>query len=110
MITLVITLNCVPSLVSVLFDTPDIQGDFEGCADILTCHRTSQKVTIKPGMSYTNVDIFRKNGAKSFPKKKVWKPLNFMKKWVKRNHSRLFFCHLIQNQVTLTRASILTSI
>jgi hypothetical protein len=64
-----ITLNCVPSLVSVLFDTPDIQGDFEGCADILTCHRTSQK--IEPRMSYTNVDIFRKNGAKSFSKKKV---------------------------------------
>jgi hypothetical protein len=39
-------------------------------------------------MSYTNVDIFRKKGTKSFSKK-VWKPLNFMKNLVKKNHSRL---------------------
>jgi hypothetical protein len=38
-------------------------------------------------MPYTSVGVFR--GAKSFSKK-VWKPLNFMKKWVKNNHSRLF--------------------
>jgi hypothetical protein len=61
-----------------------IQGGVEGCADILTCNRTSQKVTIKTIMSYTNADIFREKKAKSFSKK-VWKPLNFMK-----NHSRLF--------------------
>jgi hypothetical protein len=35
-------------------------------------------------MPYTNVDIFREKGAKSFSKK-VWEPLNFMKKWVKKN-------------------------
>jgi hypothetical protein len=34
-------------------------------------------------MLYTNVDIFRERGAKSFSKK-VWGPLNFMKKWVKK--------------------------
>jgi hypothetical protein len=34
-------------------------------------------------MSYTNVDIFREKGAKSFSKK-VWGPLNFMKKLVKK--------------------------
>jgi hypothetical protein len=31
----------------------------KGCADILTCDRTPQKVTIEPMMPYTNVDIFR---------------------------------------------------
>jgi hypothetical protein len=31
-------------------------------------------------MPYTNVDIFRKKGTKSFSKK-VWETLNFMKKW-----------------------------
>jgi hypothetical protein len=46
-----------------------IQSDFEGCADILTCHRTSQKVTIEPTMPYTNVDMFRGKGAQSFSKK-----------------------------------------
>jgi hypothetical protein len=46
-------------------------------------------------MPYTNVDTFRETGAKSFSRK-VWGPLNFMKKWVK-NHSRLFSYHLIQN-------------
>jgi hypothetical protein len=30
-------------------------------------------------MPYTNVDIFREKGAQSFSKK-VWEPLNFMKK------------------------------
>jgi hypothetical protein len=34
-----------------------MQGDFEGCADILTNDRTPQKVTIEPIMPYTNVDI-----------------------------------------------------
>jgi hypothetical protein len=50
-----------------------IQSDFEGCADILTCDRTPQKVTIEPMMTYTNVDIFREKGAQSFSKK-VWEP------------------------------------
>jgi hypothetical protein len=54
-----------------------IQSDFEGCADILTCDRTPQKVTIKT-MSYTNVNVFREKGAKSFSNK-IWEPLNFMK-------------------------------
>jgi hypothetical protein len=56
-----------------------VQSDFEGCADILTCDRTPQKVTIDPMMPYTNVDIFREKGAQSFSKK-VWVPLNFMEK------------------------------
>jgi hypothetical protein len=34
-------------------------------------------------MPYTNVDIFGEKGGKSFSKK-VWEPLNFMKKWVKK--------------------------
>jgi hypothetical protein len=46
-------------------------------------------------MSHTNVDIFREKGAKSFTKR-IWEPLNFMKKWVKKNY-RLLYCHLIQN-------------
>jgi hypothetical protein len=60
-----------------------IQSDFEGCAYILTCDRTSQKVTIEPMVPYTNVDIFREKGAKRFSKK-IWGPLNFMKKIVKK--------------------------
>jgi hypothetical protein len=36
-----------------------IQGNFEGCADILTCDRTPQKVTIERIVSYANVDILR---------------------------------------------------
>jgi hypothetical protein len=36
-------------------------------------------------MPYTNIDIFREKGAKSFSKKKkIWEPLNFMKKWFKQ--------------------------
>jgi hypothetical protein len=35
-------------------------------------------------MPYTNVDIFRGEGANIFSKK-VWEPLNFMKKWVKKS-------------------------
>jgi hypothetical protein len=54
----------------------------EGSADILTCDRTPQTVTIEPMMPYTNVDILREKGAQSFSKK-VWEPLNFMEKWVK---------------------------
>jgi hypothetical protein len=46
----------------------NIQGGFEGCADILTCDKTPQKVTIKTIMPYTNVDSFREKGAKSFSK------------------------------------------
>jgi hypothetical protein len=46
-----------------------VQGDFEGCVDILTCDRTPQKVTIEPIMPYTNVDIFREKGSTSFSKK-----------------------------------------
>jgi hypothetical protein len=49
--------------------SPYIQGDFEGCADILASDRTPQKVTIKPIILYTNVDIFQENGIKSFTKK-----------------------------------------
>jgi hypothetical protein len=60
-----------------------VQSDFEGCADILTCDRTPQKVTIEPIMPYTNVGIFREKGTKSFSQK-VWEPLNFMKKWLKK--------------------------
>jgi hypothetical protein len=56
-----------------------LQGDFESCADILTSGRTPQYVTIELIMPYTNVDIFREKGAKIFSKK-VWEPLNFMKK------------------------------
>jgi hypothetical protein len=40
-------------------------------------------------MPHTNVDVFREKGAQSFSIK-VWEPLNFMEKWVKKNHSRLF--------------------
>jgi hypothetical protein len=40
-----------------------VQRDFEGCADILTCDRTPQKVMIEPMIPYTNVDIFREKGA-----------------------------------------------
>jgi hypothetical protein len=47
-------------------------------------------------MLYTNVDIFREKEAKNF-QKKVCEPLSFMKKWVKKNHSKLFSCHLIPN-------------
>jgi hypothetical protein len=36
-----------------------------------------------------------KKGDTSFSKK-VWKPVNFMKKWVKKIHCRLFCCHLIK--------------
>jgi hypothetical protein len=46
-------------------------------------------------MSHTNVDIFREKGAKSFTKR-IWEPLNFMKKMGKKNY-RLLYCHLIQN-------------
>jgi hypothetical protein len=35
-------------------------------------------------MPFTNVDIFREKGAKSFSKK-VWEPLNFMKKMGQKN-------------------------
>jgi hypothetical protein len=43
-----------------------IQSDFEGCADILTCDRTPQKVTIEPIMPYRNVDFFEKKELKVF--------------------------------------------
>jgi hypothetical protein len=43
-----------------------VQGDFESCADILTCDRTPRKITIQPIMSYTNVDILQEKGAKNF--------------------------------------------
>jgi hypothetical protein len=47
-----------------------IQSDFEGCADILTCDRTPQKVTIEPTMSYSNDDkYFSRKRAKFFQKK-----------------------------------------
>jgi hypothetical protein len=59
-------------------------GDFEGCADILTCDRTPQLVTIEPIMPCTNVNIFQEKGATSFSKK-VWEPLNFMKKGLKKS-------------------------
>jgi hypothetical protein len=41
----------------------------EGCADVLPCDRTLQKVTIKPMMPDTNVDIFLEKGAQNFSKK-----------------------------------------
>jgi hypothetical protein len=47
----------------------NIQGDFESCTDILISARTPQWITIEPIMPYTNVDIFREKGAKSFSKK-----------------------------------------
>jgi hypothetical protein len=56
-----------------------IQGDFEGCTDILTCERTPQKAMIEPIMPYANIDIFREKGAK-IKKKKTF-----------------FCCHLIQH-------------
>jgi hypothetical protein len=40
-------------------------------ADILTCDRTPQKVTIEPMMPYTNVDIFREKGGSKFSKKSL---------------------------------------
>jgi hypothetical protein len=52
-----------------------LQSDFEGCADILTCDRTPQKVAIEPMMPYTNLDIFREKGAQNVSKK-VWEPVN----------------------------------
>jgi hypothetical protein len=42
-------------------------------------------------MPYTNIDIFREKGAKSFSKKKIWEPLNFMKKWFKQIIVDFFF-------------------
>jgi hypothetical protein len=66
--------------------SPYIQGGFEGCADILTCDRTPQKVTIKTIMPYTNDDIFREKGSKSFSKK--LRATEFYEKMV-------FCCHLI---------------
>jgi hypothetical protein len=76
-----------------------IQGDFEGCADILTCDRTPKKVTIEPIMPYTNVDIFREKGAKSVSKKKLG-VTEFYENMGPKKISRLFCCHLIQNYVT----------
>jgi uncharacterized membrane protein len=46
-----------------------IQGDFEGCADILTCDRTPQKVTIDPLMIIQMLIFFEKKGLKDFQKK-----------------------------------------
>jgi hypothetical protein len=71
-----------------LFSTQSfyVQSDFEGCADILTCDRPQQNVTIEPMMPYTNVDIFQKKGTKSFSKKS----LAATKFYGKINHSRLF--------------------
>jgi hypothetical protein len=47
-------------------------------------------------MPYTNVDIFREKGAKIFFKKRLG-ATEFYEKMGKKNHSRLFCCHLIQN-------------
>jgi hypothetical protein len=47
-------------------------------------------------MSYTNDDIFPEKGGEGFSKK-VWEPLNFMKKYVKKIIVDLFCYHLIQN-------------
>jgi hypothetical protein len=41
-------------------------------------------------MPHTNVDIFREKGTKNVSKK-VWEPLNFMKKMGQKNQSRFFF-------------------
>jgi hypothetical protein len=71
-----------------LFSTQSfyVQSDFEGCADILTCDRPQQNVTIEPMMPYTNVDIFQEKGTKSFSKKS----LAATKFYGKIYHSRLF--------------------
>jgi hypothetical protein len=45
-----------------------IQSDFEGCADILTCDRTPQKVTIEPMMLIQMLIFFEKMGFKIFEK------------------------------------------
>jgi hypothetical protein len=60
-----------------------IHSKFEGCADIFICDRTPEKVTIELIIPYTNVDIFREKGAKSFHKK-GWEPLNYMKNGSKK--------------------------
>jgi hypothetical protein len=72
-------LQIIPVYVMLVFTVVLIQGDFEGCADICPCERIPQKVTIEPIMPYTNIDIFREKGVQIFSKK-VWEPLNFMKK------------------------------
>jgi hypothetical protein len=46
-------------------------------------------------MPFTNVDIFQEKGANSFSKK-VWEPLNFIKKIGQKNHSRLFCYRLFK--------------
>jgi hypothetical protein len=65
----------------------DIQGDFEGYADISTCDRTPQKVTIEPIIPYTNVEIYREKGDPKFFKKRLG-ATKLLKKWVKKT----FFC------------------
>jgi hypothetical protein len=54
------------NLSNLRFFQNDIQGDFEGYADISTCDRTPQKVTIEPIIPYTNVEIYQKKGPKVF--------------------------------------------
>jgi hypothetical protein len=73
-----------------------VQGDFESCADILTCDRTPKKLTIKPIMSYTNIDIFLDKGDESFSKKN-WQSLSFTKNGSKKIVVDFLCCHLIQN-------------
>jgi hypothetical protein len=73
------------NLSNLRFFQNDIQGDFEGYADISTCERTPQKVTIEPIIPYTNVEIYPEKGTKSFS-------IFFLKKWVKKH-----FFVLIQN-------------
>jgi hypothetical protein len=54
-------------------------------------------------MPYTNVE----KGAKSFLK--MFGTTEFYKKkWLKKIILDFFCCHLIQNQITLTRTSVLT--
>jgi hypothetical protein len=68
----------------------DIQGEFESCAEILTSDRTPQKVTIELIMPYTNVDIFREKGAKSFSQKN-WRQLNFINRMGKQDFSVVIY-------------------
>jgi hypothetical protein len=60
-------------------------------------------------MPYTNVNVFREKRGKTFSKK-VWEPLNFMKKWVKKIIADFLLLFNSKLRAALTRTSILTSI
>jgi hypothetical protein len=46
-------------------------SDIQGLSRYFTRDKTPQKVTIQPIMPYTNIDIFREKGAKSFSKQNL---------------------------------------